>query len=268
MEKEKILEVLKHGTELDKIEAIECLKNFPEEDVVELLLEIIEKERQPIRQAAFSTLLTFPDKARIAKDAVKFLKSSDPLIKAEAVEFLSSLGSDVVPYLESFISSHDPNERKLALDVLGPMKIKEAVPFILHLTRDENPNVKYSAVEYLVSFPDDVHVKNRLCELIKETENLYGIIAVTFVIKSFGDSYFKIPLLEKLKDTKDPLQKQQIYKALISVWDGEPERSLLEEALNNAKEIGGTEDLFKEITLRLGRLPKYLSGYMNKRRMR
>ena len=258
-DKERLFKILEEGEDFEVLDAIEALSKIGGEDVVEKLVELVEKGKGGIREAAIDALSSMKDKGLVASKAVSLLKSGKVSVRVKAIELLSHLGKDAIGALVPLLKSDDPNVRKYAVDALGGMKIEEAVPLLLEATYDKDPNVKFTAVEYLMEFGSRMDVKKRISELLMEAQDLYGLTAVTFAMRSIGDRCFVKPLKEKLKREKTPFIKHLLYKTLISLGE-----DVYKEAIENAKKLDAVGDIIKEIILSKGELPPELSEYKDK----
>ena len=257
--KEKLFKVIEEGEDFEVLEAIEALAKMGGEDVVEKLVDLVEKGRGGIREAAIDALSSMEDKALVARKAVSLLKSGKVSVRVKAIELLSNLGRDAIGALVPLLRSDDPNVRKYAVDALGGMKIEEAVPLLLEATYDKDPNVRFTAVEHLMEFGGRMGVRKRISELLMEAQDLYGLTAVTFAMRSIGDRCFVKPLKERLKREKVPFIKHLLYKTLISLGE-----DVYREAIENAEKIDAVDDILKEIVLSRGELPPELSEYKDR----
>ena len=164
-------------------------------------------------------------------------------------DILSSYGNTCLNVIERELLSHeDYNMRKFGLDVLSRINTKESLEKIISALSDENPNVKFTALEYMRNFPDmKEEVVNGIMEEIYQMGDLYGLttLASTIIYGNFKDERLIKPLREKLEEIQDPMGKYWIYKILVFLGDKE----IYPEALENARAIGMEMDIKKDMEI-------------------
>ncbi len=252
MTKEELLKKLDSSDKNEIREAILKLEKFSDEDVVKKIVDTILKVKsKKVLEAAVETLMTIENKKVIAENVINLIFSDSPKIRHSGIEIIISCGNEALkPIREKLIFHNDFNIRKHALDILKEIKTEEALDLIKLLINDDNPNVKYSAVEFLMEYTNlKDKVVDILLEFIKHEkfESLYGVTAVasTIIYGHFFDKKF-IPLIkEKLKDIDDDNIKHWLYKILIYLGD----KDIIEEARENAKKVGMEKVIENDITM-------------------
>ncbi len=240
MNKEELLEKLKSNDKNEVRMAIKELENFEEEDVIKSIVNtILNSKSKIIVEAGVEALLTFKNKEMVSKYAIDLIFSESPKIRHAGIEILSLCGDKAIKVIEEkLLNNKDFNVRKHALDILKDIKTEKALDLVVKLLNDENPNVKYSAFEFLMNF---TKLKEKVIKIIfdfiknEKFDNLYGAttVASTIIYGHYFDKRF-IPILrEKLKNIKDDLVKHWIYKILIYLGD----KDIISEAKENAKKV-------------------------------
>jgi len=105
-----------------------------------------------------------------------------------------------------------------------------------------------TALEYLANFSAfKEDIVPLVLKLIPRLDDLYALttLASTVIYGNLKDSRLVAPLRAKLKEVDDPFGRNWIYKMLIFLGD----RTVVEEALQNARRIGMEEDLKKDIEI-------------------
>lgn len=255
MSKDELLKKLKSNDKQEIRDAILELEKYEESDVIKAIIDtIIENRAKQILNAGIDVLLNFKNKKdEIAKNAIKLIFTDSPKLRHAGIDLLISCGDYTIDILEEkILKNQDYNIRKYGLDVLKEIKTERSLELIEKLTNDENPNVKYSAIEFLMNF---TKFRDKVIKILKNVlknesfDNLYGAttIASTIIFGQFFDKTF-IPILrEKLKLVKDDLIKHWIYKILIYLKDIE----IIEEAKENAKKVDMLNVIENDIELAL-----------------
>ncbi len=252
MDKKELLEQLK-STDHDKIrDAILHLENCNDLDVVRAIVDtILHVKSKKVLTAGLETLLNCANKEAVAKEAIALIFSKSPKIRHAGITIIVSCGEVAIEIVkEKLLCSDDFNIRKHALDILKDIKTEKSLELISSLLKDENPNVKYSAVEFLMEF---TQFKDKVVEILldfiknEKFDSLYGAtsIASTIIYGHFFDKRF-IPLLrKKLENISDEHIKHWIYKILIYLGD----EDIIPEAKENAKKIDMLNVIENDITI-------------------
>ena len=252
-EKNELLEKLKSNDKNEVREAILQLEGYHDDEVVESIIDaVIRVKAKQVLSAAIDVLLNYQgDKEILAKNAIKLIFTDSPKLRHAGIDILIYCGDKALPYIEKELLNHeDFNIRKYGLDILKEIKTEKSIDLIKKLIEDENPNVKYSAIEYLMNF---TKFKDKVVAILKDViekerfDSLYGAttIASTIIYGYFLDESL-IPILKKkLKEVEDDLIKHWIYKILIYLGDDE----IIEEAKENATKVDMEKVIEKDILL-------------------
>lgn len=147
----KLMEILStHPEERERCYAAMELSNFPREDVVEHLVNrLVEEESRPVQEAIVSTLIAIGTEA-VVKRCAELLRSEDAYLRNSAIEVLQLLQHTSLGVVRELLQDPDPDVRLFAVNVLGELKVREAVELLCRVVEeDENINVVAAAVEYL-----------------------------------------------------------------------------------------------------------------------
>ncbi len=249
--REHLIEKLNSEDKAEVREAIEALKEFQEPEVVKAIVEaVINRRSKAVLEAAKEALISFTNvKECVCKEVLKLFNYPEPKLRQAAIEIISSHGDICLPIVkDKLINSKDYNMRKFALDILANIKTEKALRELAPLLRDENSNVRMSALEYLRNFsPYKEQIADLILDVLPEIKDMYGLttLASTIVYGNIKDSRLVEPLKEKLKHTEDPLSRYWIYKILIFLGDS----SIISEAIENARKIGMEQDVEKDIKI-------------------
>ncbi len=248
--REELLEKLTSEDKNEVREAIEALAEFPEEEVIKAIVDAVMRTKsKAVLEAARATLMSMEGcEEAICKEVLRFFEHPEPKLRQTAIEVLSHRGNACLGAVRKLLESEDYNMRKFALDILAGMGTEEALELVAKALTDENPNVSMTALEYLRNF--SVY-KEKVIEAIENfiprVEGLYGLttLATTIIYGDLKDKRLIEPLKGKLKEVKDPMEKHWIYKTLLFLGD----KSVKEEALENAKSVGLEEDIKKDMEI-------------------
>ncbi len=249
--KEELIRKLSSEDRAEVRDAIEALANYEDPEVIRAVVDaVLSRRSRAVLEAAKETLMSFTkERETVCREVLRLLETPEPKLRQSAVDILSSAGETCLPLVEEKLLNHpDYNMRKFALDILARIKTGKALELTARLLEDENPNVSMTALEYLQNF---AHLRDRVVPLILRVipriRDLYGLttLASTVIYGNLKDQRLLEPLRRKLSELKDPLERYWIYKILIFLGD----RSVIEEAVKNARSAGVEEDVRKDIEI-------------------
>lgn len=249
--KEQLLKKLRSEDKSEVREAIEALADYSDEEVVKEIVNVMTSVRsKAVLEAAKNTLSSFTDLSDVVcKEVVKLFNIEEPKLRHAAIDILSSYGNTCLNVVEEELLSHeDYNMRKFGLDVLSQVRTEEALTKIISAISDENPNVRFTALEYMGKFTEfKDKVIEGILKVLPHINDLYGLttLASTVIYCNFKDNRLVQPIKDKLAEIDDPMGKHWLYKTLIFLGDEE----LYTEALDNAKSIGMEMDIKKDMEI-------------------
>ncbi|AEG14609.1 HEAT repeat domain-containing protein [Desulfofundulus sp. TPOSR] len=147
----KLMDTLSfHPEERERYYAAFDLSGFPQDDVVEYLVKRLGEEKsRPVQEAIVTTLITIGTEA-VVKGCAELLRSEDAYVRNAAVEIMRLLQRTSLGVARKLLRDPDPDVRLFAVNVLGELKVKEAVELLRRVVEeDENINVVAAAVEYV-----------------------------------------------------------------------------------------------------------------------
>jgi|GEM_PF-1573250 len=261
MSKRELVRELFEGSPKQRKFAAEDLAEYKDEETISALFRaMVEDKNRGVKEVCAESLKRIGGQS-VIKGAVEALKAEDPLAKALCLDILAHFGEDSIAHLSALLESADYNERKYALDVLAAVGGGKAMEIILAMTKDPNPNVRYTATEYLSNLPKDPKVTQTLKDLLQDTDDPYGISTICQVIRSRKEVELLPDLSDKVRHVADPFIKHWLYKAIV-VLNGVDH---LLDALRNALEIGAVEDILKDIILAKGEIPSEAKGFLQEK---
>jgi len=109
-----------------------------------------------VRKAAAEQLARVPRSAQVVPRLVGILGERDETgARNAAVEALARLGEPAAPAMIELLRHPDPDQRKLAADILGQMESRQAEEPLIAALEDSDVNVRVSAAEALARIGGD-----------------------------------------------------------------------------------------------------------------
>lgn len=249
MTRDEALNILKNSNDKSEVrDAIEELSTYEEPEVVVAIVNVVDKFKlKSVTEAAKEALMGFKKLDKIVvQETIKLFYSEEPKVRAMAIDVIASFWNEGIDSLDLLTKNEDYNMRKYGVDILALVPTRKSLEELALLIKDENPNVKYSAIEALSYFEA---YRDRVLEILEEelsnidANNMYGIVSI---IQAITKGAYKSQKLidsakEKLKDTNSFI-KHYLYKLLLFMGD----KSIISEARENAKSINLLSDWEKE----------------------
>lgn len=250
MTKERALELLDSEDKSDIRYAIEELQKYPSKDIIRAIVKTVSKRPlKSILLSAKESFLTFSDLRQTLIDELKpLLYLNEPKLRNLTMEVFSYFGDDAIEYLDEFIESEDYNIRKYALDILSTISSEKSLKKVIKLIDDENPNVKYSAIEYLEYFRKfNVDLEEILAKEISKigSNDMYGVSSIyaTIVKGVYRDERILNSAKDRLSAIEGSFVEHYLYR--IAIYEGA--RELIESATKSAKELNLEDDFKRDL---------------------
>lgn len=253
MEKDKALDLLYNGENAsDTRYALEELAIFPEDDVVTAIVDTVLKTKlKSVAEAAKVTLMEFSKlKRSVIEGALRMIYSENAMVRHVGIELLAHYENDSLSAIAQLMVDKDHNIRKYGLDIISLIKTKESLELNSTLLDDENPNVKYTAVENIQYFTDHLDKVESLLNKVLESidpNDIYGLSAIYATLektKVKSENILKTAR-EKVKDASLPFSKHYFYRIMLLQGD----MHSLNIAKENAKEINLEKDIEKSLSV-------------------
>ncbi len=248
---EEVLRKLKSENKNEVRDAILSLTGEVDPNTVSAVIEaVINSKSKAVLEAGKSFLLSYKGNPEIlCNEIIKLFNYPEPKLRQTAIDILSSQGETCIEVIEkNLVENKDYNMRKFALDILANIRTKKALSIVEKLIDDENQNVRMSALEYLRNFSEfKSEVINIILRIIPKLTDTYELttLSSTIIYGELKDKRLTQPIREKLRNTKDPMNKYWLYKILIFLG----EKDIHEEAIRNGELIGMREDVEKDIRI-------------------
>ncbi len=165
--------------------AAEDLAECKDLNVLAVLSIALQDENKGVEDAVSRSFLSIGGVAA-ARAIVYHIEDENITSRNLAAKLLIKLGENSIHALVPYLRSHNKDIRKLAVDILGEIKSKEPVYYLLPLLNDTDPNVITAAVEALGNIGSSTAI-----DPISETYKRYSfarIVAIEALGKIGGDS--------------------------------------------------------------------------------
>lgn len=201
-------------------QAAEELAEHGASDVIKVLAAALADTNKGVRDAASHSLATIGG-AEVARAIVHYLAHENIVLRNLAAELLYRLGTDSIQALEPGLRSQDHDVRKMAVDILGLLRHKDAATAIMPLLYDSDPNVVVSAVEALGGIGNESAVPH-LIQVFEQEPYTRAIVAESLgKIGGSASSEFLCTSFQKAiaVGNEDPLTIFGIIEALGLIGD-------------------------------------------------
>ncbi|WP_369435859.1 HEAT repeat domain-containing protein [Candidatus Kryptonium thompsonii] len=155
--------------------SVEASVNFGDrEEVLGKLLDLLKDEDKGVRDAVATALVLIANrfeksKKKIVEGICNLIYCKDIGVRNLASELLLKIGEDAFDQVSKLATHEDKDVRKIAIDIIGLMKAKFAVDFLVEKLNDPDPNVVTSVIEALRNIGDDRVTKHLIDIYLSET---------------------------------------------------------------------------------------------------
>ncbi len=207
-----------------RLQAIEALEDLESQAALKHLLEALADSAWQVRKEAAKVLATyrFPE---VTKALVHLLKDNHAGVRNAALQALCQIGNQVGDFIIDEFSNLNQRGQILSIQVLGEVKAKQAVPFLIQIiNQPADPNIKTVAVEALGEIGDRSAVKPLLSVLkedlwlaypaIMALGKLKDAVATLSLTKLLTDEALRMPTIEALGSIADARGIQSLGQVL------------------------------------------------------
>lgn len=204
MNQETFLKQFKSDDPSERREAVEGLKESPENVSIPYLVAALMDENPGVQQAAIDMLVDL-DSPDAVTSVIPLLRDelSAPL-RNMAVEVLSKTGGRDVESISRLLKEENYDIRRFAADILGEIKDKLGVPALLDALKDENPNVRSSAANSLAMIGDSAAIVP-LIDCLEVEKDEWVNFSLIEALGKVGDERIIGPLTQFLEGENEVL---------------------------------------------------------------
>lgn len=210
----KLKNTLIHGNSLERERAMEQIIEEPSKEIVEMIIELLYFKETVIRMFAVDILKKI---GKYNMEAVlKLLKDPDEDIRIYTCEILGGMKEkETVPYLIETLKDESPNVRNLACVALGDIGDDSAVDALFSALKDDEW-VEFSAIQALGKIGSK-KVIAPLFEIFEKESGIVSLIACETLI-DFKEKDIIDRVIETLK-TWDNNTRSEYIKVILEKED-------------------------------------------------
>jgi HEAT repeat protein len=159
--KEELLKSLNDNNESERLYAVEDIMDSNFLDLSIELVKRLQVEKSNLIKNSIISVLQKMENPVIYKDIFELFPMEDPFLRNSAVSIFASYGENSITFLTSYIDHTNKEVRKLVLDSLVEIALKNPSTknSVLEIMRahlfDPEINVIITAIEYLGKLEDD-----------------------------------------------------------------------------------------------------------------
>ncbi|MCC6544089.1 MAG: HEAT repeat domain-containing protein [Nitrospirae bacterium] len=162
-----------------RCDAIRMITGMKDARVLYPLIKSLQDDDRGVQQAAMDALIGYDDEAAVY-NLIPLLYDRRVAVKNLAQEILEKTGRSGLGLLHSHIHDMDEDVRKMIADIIGRLEIPEAVPVLIEMLKDQNDNVRSSAIEGLGRITDQ-SIVDHLINLLEQEDWI-----ILFAVESLG----------------------------------------------------------------------------------
>ena len=177
-----ILSFLKQISDDDsavRCDAIRIITGIKDGRLLYPLIKSLQDDDLGVQQAAMEALIVYDDEAAVY-NLLPLIADQRVAVKNLAQEILEKTGSSGLRLLHAHIHDRDEDVRKMIADIIGRLELPEAVPVLIEMLKDQNDNVRSSAIEGLGRITDP-SIVDHLIDLLEQDDWI-----TLFAVESLG----------------------------------------------------------------------------------
>ncbi len=226
-----------HSTE-QRREAVERLKGLKDDACISLILKAMEDSSWRVRKTAVEILFDDYPVEKYIHGLIRLLFVEENAgARNSAIEALIRLGGRATEYLIDAFGTPNRDVRKFIIDVLGELNDDRSLPLMLGALRDEDENVRATAVEHLGK-KGELSVVDALIEILDGGDlwtaypaadalgRIGHVKAVPHLLNALRIKPLREPVLKSLGRLAVPSTLGHIIPLLV-----DPSRTIQEQAL-------------------------------------
>lgn len=201
---DKFLKLFRSEDPSERREAVEGLREGPENVAIPFLVTALMDQNPGVQQAAIEILVDIASPS-VVSSVIPLLRDelSAPL-RNMAVEILSRTGAHDVESIARLLMEENSDVRRFAADILGVIGDKRSISPLITALKDENPNVRSSAANSLGMIGDRAAI-TPLIESLEIEKDEWVIFSEIEALGKVGDEAITGPLMQFLEGGSEPL---------------------------------------------------------------
>ncbi len=207
-----------------RCDAIRMITGIRDGRLLYPLIKSLQDDDLGVQQAAMEALLVYDDEAAVY-NLLPLLADKRVAVKNLAQEILEKTGGSGLGLLHAHINDRDEDVRKMIADILGRLELPAATPILIEMLKDNNDNVRSSAIEGLGRITDQ-SIVDYLIDLLGRDDWV-----TLFAVESLGrqgNSKAIRPLVNLIKSSDNIDVQSMAIDALSHIGGKESVAGMLE----------------------------------------
>jgi HEAT repeat protein len=254
-DRQQILRMLQSRYEEDRLQGLKGLARCEAEFSLASVYKALGDESWRVRKEAVQFFLSLPRSGEYVGEVIGFLHSQDNAgLRNAALEILTYLGQQAVPFLLKELSCSDSDVRKFVLDILGDIGDKSCVQSILHALADSNDNVRTAAAENLG--------KLGAAEAVPALLDALAIPDLSFrftILEALGQIGAAVSVAKLLSFKEERLLRKALFDCLGRVGGAEAIPTLVQGLADNMRNVRESSAIALERMA--ARFPRDVAGH-------
>ncbi len=200
---------IESGSVDEKREAIRIAKDFPLEEVIDSLIQLLYDPNKAVQEAVIEFLEEHPEDIVVEK-LLPLLREENANVRNASIEILEKIGRDKVDIIGEYLDDEDKDVRLFVCDIIGKFGTEKGLDYLIKALNDPEVNVRNSAVMGIGKVQSERAVKALADLLEKETD--------TWVRFSIIDALSQINLPSSKEVLRNVLYREKnevVLKALL-----------------------------------------------------
>jgi HEAT repeat protein len=173
---------------------------LPAAEAADIVLLALADDDWRVRKEATALAARIADEAGVVEQLIAATAEEENIgLRNAAVEALSNAGDKAIGKVIGQVSSHNPNERRTAAEILGASRDPRAADVLIGALSDSDPNVRAAAAEWLGELSGE-RVAEALFGCLNPEDRLLSLVALQSLRKL--DAAVPWSLLKPLENEK------------------------------------------------------------------
>ncbi len=205
------------GTIEEKREAIRVAKDFPIEQVIDVLVRLLYDPNKAIQEAVIE-FLSSESSAIVVKKLLPLLREENAAVRNAAIEILEKIGRDKVDLIGEYLNDEDKDVRLFVCDILGKFGTDKTLEYLKKAINDSDVNVRNSAVMGIGRIKNEKAVEV-LADLIGRENDTWVRFSIIDALSQIGGEKAKQVLRAALFKEENEVVMKALLEAIARFGD-------------------------------------------------
>ncbi|WP_221248546.1 HEAT repeat domain-containing protein [Desulfuromonas versatilis] len=202
--------MLQSSREEERLNGLRLLARSGFQTPPDHLLQALGDESWRVRKEASDLFLSLPSAGELAGQIVELLHAHDNAgLRNAAVDILTRLGRQAIPFLLEEVDCGDPDVRKFVLDILGEIGDNSCLEPMIAALKDSDENVRAAGAENL----GKLKLADAVPALLLAMENADLLYRFT-ILEALGQIGAPVPVGRLLPFGDEPLLRKALFDCL------------------------------------------------------